>query len=704
METKRFKDSVLPLFIKHRALIGIVVFSFVFRLLWLQTTIEGDEGFSAYAAWLWNKGYVPFSQILISKGLLLSLLERIPIYVFGNTIVPIRIMNDVLFLFSIVVLYLIVEYWYSKKVGLISALLYGIFMNMPAFGAQQVMVESVSMPFVIFSIYSCNKFLKNKKWILLLISGLMVSAAFFIMQSQAIIVILLLSMIVFSYDSSNRRSETRLHFVKSLPANMSVLIAGAILPFAASIVCFWNQGILSAFIENYFLFFLPGGLHSSSPNVPLGIQFLTIFEGLPLWLFAFFGVIVCLYRRKEYAESGVFSMTFMFLLLLAASIQPNFSHHFAVLVAPASILASVALCSIPISPERNGKNIAGVLLIALLAISFVPVFFLAVQQYPDSNINWQFVIWYASGDWSMKDYNQQLEVANFLNANTPKSGEVLVWANWGAATIYWLSEYNFPSKYVSVENPVMEGIPDEEYQRIVNMVNDGDFDYIVLFRPDFAGLEGIRGTDPIVDITLSRYSYVENIDGANIFSKYNAQGKWTLYSFVQEFSNATMEYDLESGGKGTTEQAFGNESIFVPQLLSPTVNDETQMSIFQQPLLGNGSFIPNSYVCYSDVYISQNSTLKFSIAEDPSVWNTSSEDGVQFEVFIKDNQGSHQIFSKLINPRENIEDRTWLNYEINLNDYAGKRVTICFADNAGPTGNAYHDWAYWGNPVILQGK
>jgi hypothetical protein len=203
---------------------------------------------------------------------------------------------------------------------------------------------------------------------------------------------------------------------------------------------------------------------------------------------------------------------------------------------------------------------------------------------------------------------------------------------------------------------------------------------------------------------LSKYQHVEGIDGANVFSKYNAQGEWTSYSFVQEFSNATMEYDLETGGKGNTEQAFGNESIFVPHLISSTVNDETQMSIFQQPLPGSGSFIPGSYVCYSNVYVPQNSTLRFSIAEDPSVWNTSSEDGVRFEIFIEDNQGSHQIFSKLINPRENIEDRNWLSYEINLNDYASKSVTVCFVDNAGPTGNSYHDWAYWGNPVILQGR
>jgi hypothetical protein len=355
-------------------------------------------------------------------------------------------------------------------------------------------------------------------------------------------------------------------------------------------------------------------------------------------------------------------------------------------------------------PKGNGKNIAGVLIIALLATSLIPAFFLAAQQYPDSNISWEFVNWHASGDWSMKDYNQQLEVANFLDANTPKGGEVLVWTNWGAATIYWLSGHNFPSKYVSVGNLVTQRIPAEEYQRIVNMVNDGDFDYIVLFWPNFAGLEGMRGTSLIVDITLSKYQYVEGIDGANIFSKYNAQGEWTSYSFVQEFSNATMEYDLETGGKGNAEQAFGNESIFVPHLISSTVNDETQTSIFQQPLPGNSSFIPGSHICYSNVYVPQNSTLKFSIAEDPSVWNTSSEDGVRFEIFIEDNQGSHQIFSKLINPRENIEDRNWLGYEINLNDYASKSVTICFVDNAGPTGNSYHDWAYWGNPVILQGR
>ncbi|HML03702.1 MAG TPA: glycosyltransferase family 39 protein [Candidatus Bathyarchaeia archaeon] len=688
-------------------MIGVVVFSFILRLLWLQTTIEGDEGYSAYAAWLWNLGYKPFSNIIITKGLLLSFLERIPISVFGNTIIPIRLMNDVLFLLSIVVLYLFVKDWFGRKVGLISALFYGVFMNAPAFEAQMVMVESASIPFVIFSIYFCNKFLKSKRRIALFISGFMASAAFFIMQSQFIIIVFLLIMLIFSRDPSKRSLETRLHFVKGLVINMLSLVAGAILLFAVFFIYFWNQGILSSFIRNYFLFYLPGNLYLSTANALsgiqlFGIQFLTIFEGLPLWLFAIFGAIVCLYQKKYYAKSGIFALTLTLLLFLAASIPPNFSHHYAILIAPASILASVAVCSISTFPKGNTKNIAGVLLIALLIISFVPAFFLSAYQYPDSNMNWEFISWSASGDIAMTNYNQQLKVANFLNANTPKGNEILVWSNWGAATIYWLSGHNFTSEYVSVRNPVNENIPSEEYQRIVNMVNDGDFDYIVLFWPNLTGLQGVN--DSIVDITLNKYSYVESIDGANIFSKYNTQGEWAFYSFVQQFSNATLEYDLQSGGKGSTEQTFGNESIFMPYVASLTVNNETQVSIFQQPLPGNGSFIPNSYISYSNVNIPQNSTLKFSIAIDPSVWETSNEEGVQFEIFIIDNQSSNLIFSKLINPRENIEDRNWLNYEINLNQYAGQNVTICFADNSGPNGNAYHDWAYWGNPVILQGR
>jgi 4-amino-4-deoxy-L-arabinose transferase-like glycosyltransferase len=703
MEMKQYRDSVLLLLRKHRILVSIVIFSFVLRVLWLQTTIEGDEGYSAYVAWLWNKGYTPFSSILVSKGLLLSFLERVPIYVFGNSIVPIRMVSNILFLFSVVALYLLVEDWYGKRVGLISALFYGIFMNMPAFGAQQVMAEPVSTSFVIFSVYFCNKFLKNKQAILLLISGFMVSVAFFIMQSQAIIVILL-SYMIFFYGFFQNNSETKLHFIRRRITSILLLMAGMMLPISVSLVYFWNQGTLPMFIENYFLFFLPGSLHASLPNVSFGIQFLTIVQGLPLWLFAFFGVIVCLYPRGKYAKSDIFSVIFMFLLILAAIIPPNYSHHFTILIAPASILASVALYSALKFQKGNGKNIAGVLLIALLSVSFMPALFLAAHQYPDSNISWQFIDWHASGDWSMKNYDQQLEVAEFLKTNTPGDGEILVWANWGAATIYWLSGHDFPSKYVSVENPVTQRVPVEEYERIVNMVNEGDFDYIVLFWPDLVGLEGMRSTDPIVGFTLAKYTYIENISGANIFSKYDAHGQWISYSFIQEFANATMEYDLETGGRLSIEQTFRYPSIFIPQLLSLTVNNETQTSIFQQPLPGNDSFIPNSYICYSNVHVSENSTLKFSIAEDPSIWNTSSEDGVQFMIFIKDTQGAHQIFSKLLNPRENTEDRNWLHYEISLDAYAGENVTICFMSNAGQSGNSYHDWGCWGNPAIFQAR
>ena len=50
----------------------------------------------------------------------------------------------------------------------------------------------------------------------------------------------------------------------------------------------------------------------------------------------------------------------------------------------------------------------------------------------------------------------------------------------------------------------------------------------------------------------------------------------------------------------------------------------------------------------------------------------------------------------------NIEDRRWFDYFVNLAPYAGQRVMVIFRTSAGPDGNIVHDWAGWSNPQIIE--
>ena len=85
---------------------------------------------------------------------------------------------------------------------------------------------------------------------------------------------------------------------------------------------------------------------------------------------------------------------------------------------------------------------------------------------------------------------------------------------------------------------------------------------------------------------------------------------------------------------------------------------------------------------------------------DENVWSKQESDGVTFEVEIADpeNNSTSIIFSKILNPAHNIEDRGWLHYDIKLEKYQNKNVNISFITK--PNQSDEYDWAWWGNPQI----
>ena len=508
---------------RHRFLIGIMLLALALRMLWLKTMIEADEGFFGYDAMLWSKGYLPYVHSSPTKGPLQYLLYLIPIYFFGNTIIPIRIINNILFLISVIVLYMIAKDWYGKRAGLITALFYGIFMNAPVFQAIQAITESTSMPFVIFSIYFCNKYLKNGRKNLLLFSGASMSAALLIRQNQAVGVILLMLMIITQYKFFREDSHAKL-LLKNFMISISILIAGVILPILVIIVYFWSIGALYNLIEctvlNYFRFG-----YFSFPSAPLLSELLMIAEGLPLWLLCFSGFIVCVLRRNKH---DVFSIAWLLLFLGIASMPPHFSRHFSPVIAPASVLSAVGLGSVLERIKsssvreflRNYKrNITSIFIISLLMFSFVPSIFLQVKQHPNLNFHWNFInaAYFGGAPGQHWSYDRQLELANYLKSHTSENDKILIHDFW--ATPYWLSGHRAPSKYIStVQIPGIFTITDEEFKRLATMVEDGSFKYIVIFYPLHFPY------DSIVYNVLTKYFYVKNIENAHIFSKYNCTG------------------------------------------------------------------------------------------------------------------------------------------------------------------------------------
>lgn len=91
--------------------------------------------------------------------------------------------------------------------------------------------------------------------------------------------------------------------------------------------------------------------------------------------------------------------------------------------------------------------------------------------------------------------------------------------------------------------------------------------------------------------------------------------------------------------------------------------------------------------------------LKYGIGLDQRIWNMS--DGVEFRISLEIDQQIPNVSSATLNPKENLVDRCWVDYELNLTSYANKQIKIIFETMSGEKNDSNYDWAFWGTPVIL---
>lgn len=122
-----------------------------------------------------------------------------------------------------------------------------------------------------------------------------------------------------------------------------------------------------------------------------------------------------------------------------------------------------------------------------------------------------------------------------------------------------------------------------------------------------------------------------------------------------------------------------------------TINKDKRAIMFEHP---------NAEVQFNDVAIPRNAVLQFGIGIKPEVWGKPG-DGVTFEITVVDQKSAKiQIFSSYIDPKTNSSDRKWFDYDVDLNDFAGQKVSFIFSTTYGPRGNGEFDWAGWSNSRI----
>jgi len=89
------------------------------------------------------------------------------------------------------------------------------------------------------------------------------------------------------------------------------------------------------------------------------------------------------------------------------------------------------------------------------------------------------------------------------------------------------------------------------------------------------------------------------------------------------------------------------------------------------------------------LHIPPGSALRFSMGQSPVVWDKDFGDGALFEIFVYDLKAENleKIFSRYIDPKNNIDDRKWFTYMADLKKYWGRDLIISFVTSGGPRFN-----------------
>ena len=156
-----------------------------------------------------------------------------------------------------------------------------------------------------------------------------------------------------------------------------------------------------------------------------------------------------------------------------------------------------------------------------------------------------------------------------------------------------------------------------------------------------------------------------------------------------KLASGKVVYEFLANSKSAEIADYNRERVVFGQEF--TINKEKRPVLFEHP---------NADVQFNGVAIPQNAVLQFGLGINPEAWNKGG-DGVTFEVTVVDEKSAKtMIFSAYIDPKSNTGDRKWVDYEVDLKDFAGQKVSFIFGTTYGPRGDGVYDWAGWSKPEI----
>ena len=124
-------------------LIAILALTFYLRLLYFGQYIDADVGNVGYVAWRMAEGEILIDLEGPGKPPLYSMLYAVFIRLFGTSVLGLKMFGTFFVLLAVIAVYWVAKQAYGKQVGLLAALLFGVFSSGPMVEGGTVNLETV---------------------------------------------------------------------------------------------------------------------------------------------------------------------------------------------------------------------------------------------------------------------------------------------------------------------------------------------------------------------------------------------------------------------------------------------------------------------------------------------------------------------------------------------------------------------------------
>jgi 4-amino-4-deoxy-L-arabinose transferase-like glycosyltransferase len=202
---KKVATRLMKLVIKHKHLVLLIIFYFVFRLINLtKLPIFNDE--AIYLDWGWREthrdGFLYYS-LYDAKQPFLMWIFGIAESVISDSLFAGRLISVIFGFLTFVGIYKLAKFLFEEKIALISVFIYSI-VPIFAFYDRQALMESSIATVGIWSCFFLVKYLKENSLKFSILAGIILGIGFFI-KSSALVFILPYILLVLSYSIVYKR-------------------------------------------------------------------------------------------------------------------------------------------------------------------------------------------------------------------------------------------------------------------------------------------------------------------------------------------------------------------------------------------------------------------------------------------------------------------------------------------------------------------